>query len=126
VSGGHPPLTTHRRLGPGAVLRAGASADYHAIAITDGEPHVVRGPIGMPGCPPRHGAGHPLLCRQARMRARCDGMATARVAGSGRRGTALAGQLARAGPAVQAAARWRMAASSNSLRSAPSVSSHCS
>ena len=62
MSGGRPPLTTHRRLGAGAVLRAGASASYHAIAITDGEPHVVRGPVGMPGCPPRQGDGTPLLC----------------------------------------------------------------
>ncbi len=62
VSGGHPPLTTHRRLGPGAVLRSGASADYRAIEVIDGEPHVVRGPMGMPGAPPDPGPGRPLLC----------------------------------------------------------------
>jgi len=64
VSGGRPPLTLHRRLGPGAVLRSGASAHYHAIEIIDGEPHVVRGPMGMPGTrtEPGPGAGRPLLC----------------------------------------------------------------
>jgi metallophosphoesterase (TIGR03767 family) len=62
VSGGHPPLTINRRLGPGAVLRRGASADYHAIEIIGGEPHMVRGPVGMPGALPAHGPGRPLLC----------------------------------------------------------------
>jgi metallophosphoesterase (TIGR03767 family) len=62
VSGGHPPLTLHRRLGPGAVLRSGASADYHAVEIIDGEPHVVRGPMGTPGAPAGNGPGRPLLC----------------------------------------------------------------
>ena len=62
MSGGHPPLTLHRQLGPGAVLRSGASADYHAIEIIDGEPHLVRGPMGMPGTRTEPGPGRPLLC----------------------------------------------------------------
>jgi metallophosphoesterase (TIGR03767 family) len=62
VSDGHPPLTLHRRLGPGAVLRSGASADYHAVEIIDGEPHLVRGPMGMPGTRAEPGPGRPLLC----------------------------------------------------------------
>jgi metallophosphoesterase (TIGR03767 family) len=62
VSGGHPPLTTSRRLGPGAVLRNGASGNYRGIEIIGGEPHIVRGPVGMPGTPPGHGAERPLLC----------------------------------------------------------------
>ena len=42
VSGRHPPLTIHRRLGHGAVLRHGRSAPYRAIEIGAGEPHLVR------------------------------------------------------------------------------------
>lgn len=42
MSGGHSPLTTTRRLGPGRVLRAGSVAPYRAVQITDGEPHLVR------------------------------------------------------------------------------------
>ena len=62
MSGGHPPLTLDRRLGPGAVLRSGASANYHAIEIIDGEPHLVRGPMGMPCTRAEPGPGRPLLC----------------------------------------------------------------
>ena len=62
MSGGQPPLTTSRRLGPGAVLRRGATADYLAVEIIDGEPHVVRGPMGMPGALAGNGPGRPLLC----------------------------------------------------------------
>ena len=62
VSGGHPPLTTDRRLGAGAVLRRGASAPYRAVEITDGEPHLVREDLGAPGPRRRPGAGRPLLC----------------------------------------------------------------
>ena len=62
MSGGHPPLTTDRRLGPGAVLRRGASAPYRAVEITDGEPHLVREDLGAPGPRRRPGAGRPLLC----------------------------------------------------------------
>jgi metallophosphoesterase (TIGR03767 family) len=63
VSGRHPPLTTHRRLGPGPVLRRGASADYVAVTIIEGEPHLVRddfqAPAPRPGAGPQ--AGRPLL-----------------------------------------------------------------
>ncbi len=62
MSGGPPPLTIHRRLGAGGVLRSGATTDYHAIEIIDGEPHLVRGPMGMPGTPAEPGPGRPLLC----------------------------------------------------------------
>ena len=57
-----PPLTTDRRLGPGAVLRSGGRRPYRAVAITDGEPHLVREDFGAddPGAAPR--AGRPLLC----------------------------------------------------------------
>ena len=57
-----PPLTTDRRLGPGAVLRSGGSGSYRAVAITDGEPHLVRADFGGPdpGTAPR--AGRALLC----------------------------------------------------------------
>ena len=60
--GAHPPLTTHRRLGPGAVLRRGASAAYRAVEITEGEPHLVRDDLGAPGPGLRRGAGRALLC----------------------------------------------------------------
>ena len=59
-----PPLTTDRRLGPGAILRHGASAPYRAVAITDGEPHIVRDDFGAPD-PAQSSfatAGRPLLC----------------------------------------------------------------
>jgi metallophosphoesterase (TIGR03767 family) len=46
VSGGHPPLTTGRRLGPGAVLRTGSAASYRAIEIVEGEAHLVRADLG--------------------------------------------------------------------------------
>jgi metallophosphoesterase (TIGR03767 family) len=42
VSGRHPPLTIHRRLGRGAVLRSGSSAAYRAVEIIEGEPHLIR------------------------------------------------------------------------------------
>jgi metallophosphoesterase (TIGR03767 family) len=42
VSGRHPPLTTDRRLGAGAVLHRGASAPYRAVRIIEGEPHLLR------------------------------------------------------------------------------------
>jgi metallophosphoesterase (TIGR03767 family) len=64
VSGRHPPLTTDRRLAPGAVLRRGASAPYRAITIIDGEPHLIRDDLGAPelSADPRPGADRPLLC----------------------------------------------------------------
>ena len=49
MSGRHPPLTTDRRLGPGPVLRRGRSADYRAIEIGEGEPHLVRDDLGTGG-----------------------------------------------------------------------------
>jgi metallophosphoesterase (TIGR03767 family) len=42
VSGGHPPLTTHRRLESGAVQRQGSLAPYRCLQYTPGEPHLVR------------------------------------------------------------------------------------
>ena len=67
-----PPLTTERRLGTGAVLRAGSTAPYRAVAVVDGEPHIVRNDFGVagagPGGDPAAGpapaaaAGRPLLC----------------------------------------------------------------
>jgi len=62
VSGGHPPLTIDRRLGPGEVLRQGATAPYRAVAVTDGEPHLVREDFGAPGPQSAPRAGRPLLC----------------------------------------------------------------
>jgi metallophosphoesterase (TIGR03767 family) len=61
MSGTHPSLTTTRRLGPGALIRSGSSASYHAIAIIDGEPHVVRDPLELSGGPQQHKPGRPLL-----------------------------------------------------------------
>ncbi len=46
MSGGHSPLTTTRRLGPGPVQRAGSLAPYRSIQIIDGEPHLVRAELG--------------------------------------------------------------------------------
>ncbi len=61
MSGRHPPLTTDRRLGAGAVLRRGASAPYRAVQIIEGEPHLVREDFGT--AEPGSGAvaGRPLL-----------------------------------------------------------------
>jgi metallophosphoesterase (TIGR03767 family) len=42
VSGSHPLLTTHRRLGPGAVQRQGSVAPYRSLQYTAGELHLVR------------------------------------------------------------------------------------
>lgn len=39
---GAPPLTLHRRLGPGTVLRSGTHAPYRGVAAFAGEPHAVR------------------------------------------------------------------------------------
>jgi metallophosphoesterase (TIGR03767 family) len=62
VSGRHPPLTTDRRLGPGAVLRRGASAPYRAVRIIDGEPHLVREDFRPAETGLRAAAARPLLC----------------------------------------------------------------
>ncbi len=62
MTGGHPPLTIGRRLGPGSVLRRGASAPYRAVEITEGEPHVVRDDFGGTDPGPGRRPGRPLLC----------------------------------------------------------------
>ena len=46
MSGGHSPLTTAQRLGPGDVLRTGSTAEYRNVEIIDGEPHLVRAELG--------------------------------------------------------------------------------
>jgi metallophosphoesterase (TIGR03767 family) len=61
VSGGHPLLTTARRLGPGAVLRTGTISQYRAVEIIDGERHVVRADLGGQG-QAAASQGRPLLC----------------------------------------------------------------
>jgi metallophosphoesterase (TIGR03767 family) len=61
VTRGRAPLTTHRRLGPGAVLHRGSSAPYRAVQIIDGEPHLVRNVFETPGHT-SDGVARPLLC----------------------------------------------------------------
>ena len=61
VPGQHPPLTTHRRLERGTVLRNGRSAAYRAIEAGAGEPHLVRDDFGAAGADAQ-GSGRPLLC----------------------------------------------------------------
>jgi len=61
VTARRPPLTTHRRLAAGAVLRHGASAPYRAVEIIAGEPHLVRDDLGGPGPLARPEAGRLLL-----------------------------------------------------------------
>jgi metallophosphoesterase (TIGR03767 family) len=66
VSGGPPPaippLTTDRRLEPGAVAGQGSLASYRRIALVDGEPHQVRDDLINAGPPTRRAvAGRPLL-----------------------------------------------------------------
>jgi metallophosphoesterase (TIGR03767 family) len=62
VSGRHPPLTTHRRLGRGEILRSGRSAPYRAVAIVEGERHLIRDELGAAGLEAAPGPGHALLC----------------------------------------------------------------
>jgi metallophosphoesterase (TIGR03767 family) len=68
VSGRHPPLTTHRRLVHGAVLRRGLSGSYRAVEIVEGEPHLVRHELGPAGLSAgtrsesAPGAGQALFC----------------------------------------------------------------
>ena len=65
MSGRHPPLTTHRRLGRGATLRSGLSAPYRAVEIGAGEAHLIRdgfGPAGLSGAESARGPGRALLC----------------------------------------------------------------
>src|ERR1022692_2608922 len=61
MSGGRPPLTTDRRLAPGAVLRRGASAPYRAVEIVAGEPHITRDELSAPDPASRRGGTRPLL-----------------------------------------------------------------
>ncbi len=61
MTGGHPPLTTARRLGPGAVQRVGSVASYRTVGIIEGEPHRVRADFGTAD-DVRPGARRPLLC----------------------------------------------------------------
>ena len=61
VTGQRPPLTTHRRLERGAVLRSGRSAPYRAIELGAGEPHLVRDDL-LGGAEPARGPGRALLC----------------------------------------------------------------
>jgi metallophosphoesterase (TIGR03767 family) len=56
VNGRHPPLTTHRRLDLGAVLRSGLSGSYRAVEMVAGEPHLIRDEFGWAG---RSGAEFP-------------------------------------------------------------------
>lgn len=46
MSGGHSPLTTARRFGPGVVQRSGSLAPYRSLEIIAGEPHLVRADLG--------------------------------------------------------------------------------
>ena len=64
MSGRRPPLTIHRRLAHGAVLRHGRSAAYRAIEIGAGEPHVVRDDFGVtgPGSESERDPGRALAC----------------------------------------------------------------
>jgi len=59
--GQRPPLTTHRRLERGTVLRNGRSAAYRAIEAGAGEPHLIRDDFGAAGADAQ-GSGRPLLC----------------------------------------------------------------
>ena len=61
VTGRRPPLTTHRRLERGAVLRNGRSAAYRAIKTGAGEPHLIRDDFGSAGADAQ-GSGRPLAC----------------------------------------------------------------
>ena len=64
MSGQRPPLTTHRRLGLGAVLRNGRSAVYRAVEVGAGEPHLIRDDFGAgrPAGADERGSGRPLAC----------------------------------------------------------------
>ena len=64
MSGSRPPLTIHRRLAHGAVLRHGRSAAYRAIEIGAGEPHVLRDDFGVtgPGSESERDPGRALAC----------------------------------------------------------------
>ena len=59
-----PPLTTHRRLERGAVLRNGGSAPYRAVEARAGESHLIRDDFGAARADAADapGSGRPLLC----------------------------------------------------------------
>ena len=59
MTGRHPPLTTHRRLGRGAVIRSGSSSAYRAVEISEGEPHLIRDELAGAG---DRRAGRALFC----------------------------------------------------------------
>ncbi|MFI7585567.1 TIGR03767 family metallophosphoesterase [Spongisporangium articulatum] len=63
MSGHHPVLTTHRRLGPGPVLRRGSVRPYRRMGLLDGEPHVVRHELlgGTAGLASARGGAKPLF-----------------------------------------------------------------
>ena len=62
MSAGRPPLTTHRRLAPGPVLRRGASWPYRAVEVVAGEPHLPRDDLGSRRPVPGPLNVRPLLC----------------------------------------------------------------
>ncbi len=65
MSGGRSPLTTARRLGPGAAQRTGSAAQYRSVAIIEGETHLVRTEFGASGIRP--GAPRRLLLSLAHL-----------------------------------------------------------
>jgi metallophosphoesterase (TIGR03767 family) len=64
VNGRRPPLTTHRRLDLGAVLRSGLSGSYRAVEMVAGEPHLIRDEFGWAGRSGEFpdGPGRALFC----------------------------------------------------------------
>jgi hypothetical protein len=62
LSAGRPPLTTHRRLAPGTVLRRGASWPYRAVEVIAGEPHVLRNDLDAVDPPTAPPGARPLFC----------------------------------------------------------------
>ncbi len=59
----HPLLTLTRGIGAGQTLRRGTLAPYRSLALTDGEPHVVRTDlVGGDGSPARSTGRRPVLC----------------------------------------------------------------
>jgi metallophosphoesterase (TIGR03767 family) len=65
VNGRRSPLTTHRRLDLGAVLRSGLSGSYRAVEMVAGEPHLIRdefGSAGRSGAEVPDGPGRALCC----------------------------------------------------------------
>ena len=46
MTGAHPRLTIHQRIGPGWVLGRGSASPYRALTLVDGEEHLVRHGLG--------------------------------------------------------------------------------